>query len=88
MGLGDLKFMGLVGGFLGPVGVLAAITLACFAGVIYGVPRLMISKQHWMPFGPFLSLGAYVILAFRSEVFGFLERVQYDYAEFVLGLIR
>jgi prepilin signal peptidase PulO-like enzyme (type II secretory pathway) len=68
---------------LGPVGVLLAILLGCISGVVFGVPRLLISRQHWMPFGPFLSLGAFAVLVFREEIVHFIE---HDYAEFMTGL--
>ena len=73
MGLGDVKFMGLLGGIIGPVGVLLALFFACVFGTIYGVPRLMIMRKHWMPFGPFLSLGALCLLLFREEIVHFIE---------------
>jgi leader peptidase (prepilin peptidase) / N-methyltransferase len=73
MGLGDVKFMGLLGGIVGPVGVLLTLFLACVFGTIYGIPRMVIMRKHWMPFGPFLSLGALLLLLFRDEIMHIIE---------------
>ncbi len=42
MGLGDVKFMGAMGGFLGPDAVLAAFILGALLGAIYGLGNVMI----------------------------------------------
>jgi leader peptidase (prepilin peptidase)/N-methyltransferase len=83
MGFGDVKFMGLVGGFLGPVGVLLAILIGCVLGTVVGIPRLLFSKQHWIPFGPFLSAGAVSVLLYRPEIVRFLTE---DYPRFMISL--
>lgn len=72
MGFGDVKFMGMVGGFLGPVGVLLAVLLACIAGSVIGILSWLITRDHYIPFGPFLSLGALGVLFFRPEVVHFI----------------
>jgi leader peptidase (prepilin peptidase)/N-methyltransferase len=84
MGLGDVKFMGLVGGVLGPLGVLLAILLACIVGSVIGGLRLLVTRKHYIPFGPYLSLGSVLVLFFRPEILHF---VQHDYPRFVRGLL-
>jgi leader peptidase (prepilin peptidase)/N-methyltransferase len=71
MGFGDVKLMGLIGGFLGPVGVLLAVLLACVAGSVIGILAWLVTRDHYIPFGPFLSLGAFAVLVFRPEVVHF-----------------
>lgn len=40
MGLGDVKLLGAAGGFVGPVGALAALVIASFAGALVGVANI------------------------------------------------
>ncbi|MGI8601628.1 MAG: prepilin peptidase [Verrucomicrobiales bacterium] len=61
MGLGDVKFMALVGAFLGWKGILFTLFAASIIGSL--VALLMIAARHreWaarIPFGPYLALGA------------------------------
>jgi leader peptidase (prepilin peptidase)/N-methyltransferase len=72
MGLGDVKFMGMVGGFVGPVGVLLAVLLGCVVGSVAGILLWVLTRSHYIPFGPFLSLGTLTVLLFREDVVHFL----------------
>ncbi len=65
MGLGDVKFMGLVGAFLGWKGVLFTV----FAGSILGTAAALLliaaRRREWaqkVPFGPYLAAGATLYL--------------------------
>ena len=71
MGFGDVKLMGMLGGFLGPVGVLMAILLACVVGAVVGVLGWVVTRSHYIPFGPFLSLGAVAVHFYRPELIQF-----------------
>jgi leader peptidase (prepilin peptidase)/N-methyltransferase len=68
MGFGDVKLLGMIGGFIGWKGVLIALLLACFAGAVIGVIVKLATKDPYIPFGPFLSLGALCMMAARAEV--------------------
>lgn len=72
MGFGDVKYMGLIGGFLGWQGALLTFLVSCFAGSIIGVAVLVIKKSHYIPFAPFLSIGALAALFFRAEILTFV----------------
>ncbi len=72
MGLGDVKFMGMVGGFTGPVGVLLVLLVACVAGALAGITYRLLTGKSYIPFGPFLSLGTLAVLFFRPEIIRFL----------------
>ena len=65
MGGGDVKLMAGVGAVIGWERVLFAIFLASFIGSIAGL-FMMLSKRmkskEYLPFGPFLSAGAYAAL--------------------------
>ncbi len=63
MGLGDVKYMVMVGALLGWRGVLLTFVLACLFGSVFGIGRFVaIRRMGYVPFGPFLSLGALAML--------------------------
>jgi leader peptidase (prepilin peptidase)/N-methyltransferase len=68
MGFGDVKFMGMIGGFLGWKGVIIGLLLACVLGALLGILIKFSTKESYIPFGPFLSLGALITLLYREEV--------------------
>ena len=66
MGFGDVKLMGVIGGFLGWKLAVATFFLAPFFGLLFGLPRLISKKGNVIPYGPFLSLAAFVCLLFKD----------------------
>jgi leader peptidase (prepilin peptidase) / N-methyltransferase len=69
MGFGDVKYMAMVGAVLGWRGVLFTFMIACLFGSIYGIGKLVVTRRMgYVPFGPFLSLGALTMLFFTPEV--------------------
>ena len=58
MGGGDLKLLAMIGAVAGWQGALVVFLLACFVGAILGVIVMLFTKDHYMPFGPYLALGA------------------------------
>jgi leader peptidase (prepilin peptidase)/N-methyltransferase len=62
MGGGDVKLLAMIGAFLGFKTALFTFFLACLLGALVGVINLTIKKQHTIPFGPFLSLAAFISL--------------------------
>ena len=61
VGLGDVKFLLLIGSFLGPAATLGAIALAAALGVATAGPLLLfgrIRRDTPLPFGTLLSVGA------------------------------
>jgi leader peptidase (prepilin peptidase)/N-methyltransferase len=72
MGFGDVKFMGMIGGFLGPVGVLLAILVACFVGATVGGIGFIATRKNTIPFGPYLAAGTLALLFLRPEIVHFL----------------
>jgi leader peptidase (prepilin peptidase)/N-methyltransferase len=85
MGFGDVKFMAMVGAVLGARGVLLTFVLACLLGSVFGIgKRIVTGTMGYVPFGPFLSAGALVMLFFS----GLVDRGIQGYIEFVRGLVR
>ncbi len=66
MGFGDVKLMGVIGGFLGWKLGVATFFLAPFFGLLFGIPRLISKKGKMIPYGPFLSLAAFICLLFKD----------------------
>ena len=71
MGWGDVKYVLFLGLALGFPNNLVGIFLAFFLGAIVSVFLIAFGKKHFgqtIPFGPFLSLGAYLALLFGPQV--------------------
>jgi leader peptidase (prepilin peptidase)/N-methyltransferase len=72
MGGGDVKLLAMIGAFLGWQQALLVFVLAPFLGVIFGIPNLLLKKDHTMPYGPFLSLAAIVAILWSDKIFGII----------------
>lgn len=67
MGMGDIKLLAMLGVFLGWQGVIYTLFLGSLAGVLILFPLLLngkIQRKDPVPFGPFLAIGALVIIFF------------------------
>jgi len=63
MGFGDVKYMAMIGSVLGWRGVLMTFVLACLAGSVFGLGKYAVKREMgYVPFGPFLALGAIAML--------------------------
>jgi leader peptidase (prepilin peptidase)/N-methyltransferase len=65
MGMGDVKFLAMIGAFLGSKSVIITIFLSAFLGAAVGVTIMVIKgkgRKYAIPFGPFLSIGALLSL--------------------------
>ena len=80
MGFGDVKLMGLLGGICGWQGAVAGFFLASFLGSIFGVFRLVLYRDRYLPFGPFLAAGCFLLVLWPEA----LDRAMSWY----LGLFR
>ncbi len=80
MGGGDVKYMAMVGGFLGWKGAFLTIMLGAMSGSIVGVTLIVLKKHQAdkvIPFGPFLAFGTLLTLFRGPEIIAWY-----------LGLIR
>lgn len=73
MGFGDVKLMGLIGGFVGWKLAVATFFVAPFLGLLMGIPTLILKKTHLIPYGPFLSLGALVCIFLQDYFIGLVN---------------
>ncbi len=67
MGGGDVKLMAMVGAFLGWKMVLLTILFASVVGAAIGILMKLSTGKEYIPFGPFLSLGALCALFFGEN---------------------
>ncbi len=76
MGFGDVKFLGMIGGFVGPAAVLLALVVAAFLGAVVGLVQRVRKGSREIPFGPYLAVGGYVEMLFGLAALDwYLERV-------------
>jgi leader peptidase (prepilin peptidase) / N-methyltransferase len=61
MGLGDVKFMGAIGAFVGWQGVMFSLMLSSMLGAVVGIALIVLRRRQWssrMPYGPYIALAA------------------------------
>ena len=76
MGGGDIKFLAMIGAFLGWEHVCMTLFLASCAGAMLGIGLMAfryMERGQYLPFAPFLAAGALASLFFYQELFGMYE---------------
>jgi leader peptidase (prepilin peptidase)/N-methyltransferase len=71
MGGGDIKLLAMIGAFLGWKPVLLTVIVGGMVGAVVGVTLIafrVMSRDAYIPFGPFLSLGAVVAMLYGGEI--------------------
>jgi leader peptidase (prepilin peptidase)/N-methyltransferase len=71
MGLGDVKFMAMIGAFLGWQAVLFTLGVSAFIGTFVSIILIIAGKQSWsryLPYGPYIA-GAAAIWVFGGQNF-------------------
>lgn len=71
LGGGDVKLLALVGAFLGPANAFLTILLGSFAGTLFAVGTMKLSRQTMkaeLPFGTFLAPGALLVMFVGSRL--------------------
>lgn len=62
MGLGDVTLMALIGSFLGWQPVVFVLLLAPLLAIVGAVATSLLSGKTYIPFGPYLSLAAIIVM--------------------------
>ena len=63
MGLGDVKFMGAIGAFLGWQATVFSLMVSSIIGAAVGVVLILLRRQQWssrLPYGPYIALAAVI----------------------------
>ena len=71
MGLGDVKFMGAIGAFIGWQGVIFSLMVSSMIGAVAGVTLIALRRRQWssrMPYGPYIALAAVIWIFAGKEV--------------------
>jgi leader peptidase (prepilin peptidase)/N-methyltransferase len=68
MGLGDVHLMGAAGAVIGPVYVVVAFFVAPFFGLTWAGFQMFFKKIKQIPYGPFLSLGIFVVIILHDWI--------------------
>ncbi len=71
MGGGDIKLLGMVGAFLGWRPALLTIMIGALVGSVLGLSLIafkILRRDEYIPFGPFLALGALISLFFHQHI--------------------
>ena len=79
MGLGDVKFMGAIGAFLGWQGAVFSLFFSSIIGSVVSLGLVVMKKRGWsslIPYGPYIAMAATVWLFWGKEIFALLTRLQ------------
>ncbi|MBN2181119.1 MAG: prepilin peptidase [Sedimentisphaerales bacterium] len=68
MGLGDVHLMGAAGAVVGPLSVVLAFFIAPFFGLTWAGLNMFFKKIRQIPYGPFLSLGVFVVMILHEWI--------------------
>jgi leader peptidase (prepilin peptidase)/N-methyltransferase len=74
MGLGDVHLMGAAGAVIGPLLVVVAFFIAPFFGLAWAGSQMFFKKIRQIPYGPFLSLGIFVVMILHDWI---LNRISF-----------
>mgnify|MGYP002621191202 FL=1 len=68
MGFGDVKLAAALGAVLGIAGFLVGLLFAVVLGAVVGVAQRLAGGSRFVPFGPFLVVGAALAWAFGEPL--------------------
>lgn len=72
MGLGDVKLLAAIGGWLGYQALIPTLLIASISGAFFGIAAIIVTRSQTLkvkvPFGPFLAIGAVAYLLLGSEI--------------------
>ncbi len=72
MGLGDVKFMGAIGAFIGWQGALFSLMVSSMIGALVGIVLILLRKREWssrLPYGPYIAAAAVLWLFGGKKIF-------------------
>lgn len=75
MGLGDVHLMGAAGAVVGAWPITAAFFIAPFFGLIWAMSQMFFRKTRQIPYGPWLSLGIFVVIILNDYIYAYYNRL-------------
>jgi leader peptidase (prepilin peptidase)/N-methyltransferase len=75
MGGGDVKLLALIGAFLGWKLAILTFFVSPFFGAVFGIAEKIRTKDSYMPYGPFLVIGALISLFKGQEIIHWILRL-------------
>ncbi len=75
LGDGDIKLMAVIGISVGLLNSFVALFFGSLTGLIYSLFTLKKNKEGLIPFGPFLIIGAMLVIYFSSYITPYLEEL-------------
>ncbi len=78
MGLGDVKFMGAIGAFLGWQAVIFSLVVSSFIGALVGLALVLSGKRALssrLPYGPYIAIAAAVWIFAGKDLLAWYARV-------------
>ncbi len=75
MGLGDVKFMGAIGAFIGWQGALFSLMVSSMIGAVVGVFLILVRRREWssrMPYGPYIAAAAVIWMFGGKKLFNLI----------------
>jgi hypothetical protein len=86
MGFGDVTLMAMIGAFLGWQPLLPIFFLAPIAGLVVGVFRVILFRNHEIPYGPFLCLATLFLIVRWDSLWQWTEPL-FELGWFVPGVM-
>lgn len=71
LGMGDIELIALIGSFTGIFGTWTTILISSLVGTITTLLYCLVTGKRYnirVPFGPFLALGAFIFVIFRTQI--------------------
>ena len=68
MGGGDVKYLAMIGAFLGWQGAIFVFFLAPFFGSIIGIVEKLRKRADIIPYGPYLSIATLIVILWGSDI--------------------
>lgn len=78
LGYGDFKLTAMLGAWIGPIMLPFAVFFGAVLGVLTGILMIALNKKSWseaIPFGPFLLVGATIMLMAGPNILTFYTRL-------------
>lgn len=88
LGFGDVKFLGMLGAWVGASGLPPLLLISCFIAIPVFILRKMIkgtATSQPLPYGPFLAVGGWVMFLYDIPVWQGIMKVRETIIQGVIG---